>query len=426
MGKNPKKTPTSAEEPIILEHQPDVETIADKRAPSFKTQMKHFGSIFLAAVFGGACVLLCSFLWLACYGLPGPSLPKKQQDFLSQSQKLWEDKWQKAQIAQQKVQQIWQEKIDAIEQEIANLKQQRSLKGKSDEKTIKALEEDFTHLHNQLTSLQQDSQQIKTKQDALMAMSDQWQQKQQEVQQAVQETQKVLQIKQMLSQKLQEFDHQVNQGKRLGLLYAFRQKVESGAPYSDALRLLHNSFDKLPIDAFSPFAEKGLVTPSNLAEEVSDFVDKISFQTLGEEKKNAIWSRFMHVLHNFVVIRRQGDIQGHSAEAIAAQLEEAVKFRRYAEALTLWGALPLAKRQPFSSLSAHLKAYAELEGLFGKISLLESDKLANSSKGSGQIKPDTASPLKPDATGQIKPDTAAPVKPDATGQIMPDTASPAK
>ena len=114
-----------------------------------------------------------------------------------------------------------------------------------------------------------------------------------------------------------------------------------------------------------PYAAEGVPTRVQLVERFASARDAILDAVSGPEENQNIASRLMSSAFSVVKVRRTGDAEGDSPEAVVARMENALKTGDLVAAASEWNALPQPARDASANFKQALDARIAVDGLVG-------------------------------------------------------------
>ncbi len=114
-----------------------------------------------------------------------------------------------------------------------------------------------------------------------------------------------------------------------------------------------------------PYAAEGVPTRAQLVERFASARDAILDAVSGPEENQNIASRLMSSAFSVVKVRRTGDAEGDSPEAVVARMENALKTGDLVAAASEWNALPQPARDASANFKQALDARIAVDGLVG-------------------------------------------------------------
>ena len=114
-----------------------------------------------------------------------------------------------------------------------------------------------------------------------------------------------------------------------------------------------------------PYAAEGVPTRVQLVERFASARDAILDAVSGPEENQNIASRLMSSAFSVVKVRRTGDAEGDSPEAVVARMENALKSGDLVAAANEWNALPQPARDASANFKQALDARIAVDGLVG-------------------------------------------------------------
>ena len=114
-----------------------------------------------------------------------------------------------------------------------------------------------------------------------------------------------------------------------------------------------------------PYAAEGVPTRVQLVERFASARDAILDAVSGPEENQNIASRLMSSAFSVVKVRRTGDAEGDSPEAVVARMENALKTGDLVAAANEWNALPQSARDASANFKQALDARIAVDGLVG-------------------------------------------------------------
>lgn len=173
-----------------------------------------------------------------------------------------------------------------------------------------------------------------------------------------------------LGQRLESLSEQMaadDEGPRLALVVAasaLRSAVERGEPYASELETYSAlAPDASQLDPLRPYAQFGIPTRAELAAEAPEVASAIAAQGRGADPSAGLLDRLMASARSAIDVRPVGDVEGESAEAIAARMEAAVQAGNFEKALAEYETLPLEAKEAAAPFAEKLRARRAAEDI---------------------------------------------------------------
>ncbi len=133
---------------------------------------------------------------------------------------------------------------------------------------------------------------------------------------------------------------------------ALKSAIDRGDPYTAPLTAVETTIGKSNwVEKLRPYAKRGIPTLGELQNRFSRIAGEIiASQNRGDEQ--GLMSRLFNNARELVSVRKIGDVEGDSLEAVVARIENDLNAGRSELALERWGELPDAAKQ----MSAQWKA----------------------------------------------------------------------
>lgn len=131
------------------------------------------------------------------------------------------------------------------------------------------------------------------------------------------------------------------QGLQLVALATLKDQITSGVAYENTLAELEGQLGTRTahFDVLAEYASTGVATDHQLVESFNILTTDLL--RLAKTPENADWwDRFSARVQTIVTVRKTGDVDGHTAEALVSRLESHVHGNRWAEALPVLESFP--------------------------------------------------------------------------------------
>ncbi|TDH37747.1 hypothetical protein E2A64_00970 [Pseudohoeflea suaedae] len=190
-----------------------------------------------------------------------------------------------------------------------------------------------------------------------------------------------------------------------------KSAVDRGGSFAPELEAFASvAPDNPAIGRLREFAASGVPTQGELVERFPDAAKEMIAAMDPVSENAGILDRLAASAKSMVTVRKVGDVEGDSTEAIAARLEYQLKNGNLDAAVAEWDALPEKARDAAPAFGQGLKARAEVEKLLTDVQL---PAVAQSQPEIAPAPADEAA--SPDATGETAPDAEAPAENTAGG-----------
>ncbi|WP_274423432.1 COG4223 family protein [Chelativorans sp. YIM 93263] len=138
---------------------------------------------------------------------------------------------------------------------------------------------------------------------------------------------------------------------------ALESAVESGAPFASELETYTAlASDASAVEPLSQYADQGLPSAAALTREASQVTSRIAGNASDDSQDGGLLDKLMAGARSAVQVRPVGQVDGDSAEAVAARMEAAVQDENYAQALKEYEALPPEAQEIAADLAEKLRA----------------------------------------------------------------------
>ena len=118
-------------------------------------------------------------------------------------------------------------------------------------------------------------------------------------------------------------------------------------------------------DRLRPYSEEGVPTRAQLVEQFSAARDRILDAAAAPEEEQGIAGRLMSSAFSVVKVRRTGDVEGNTPDAIVSRMESALDAGNLPAAAAEWDALPQEARDASADFRQALDARIAVDGLIG-------------------------------------------------------------
>ncbi|CAD7023161.1 membrane protein [Pseudorhizobium halotolerans] len=147
---------------------------------------------------------------------------------------------------------------------------------------------------------------------------------------------------------------------------ALKAAIDRGGAFAGELETFAAvSPDPQVADQLRPYAEDGVPTHAQLVERFASAREAILDAVSTPQEDQGITSRLMSSALSVVKVRRTGDTQGDSPEAIVSRMENALQSGDLSAAATEWNALPQEAKDASGDFKQALDARIAVNGLIG-------------------------------------------------------------
>ena len=147
---------------------------------------------------------------------------------------------------------------------------------------------------------------------------------------------------------------------------ALKAAIDRGGAFAGELDTFAAvSPDPQVADQLRPYAEDGVPTHAQLVERFASAREAILDAVSTPQEYQGITSRLMTSALSVVKVRRTGDTQGDSPEAIVSRMQNALQSGDLSAAATEWNALPQEAKDASADFKQALDARIAVNGLIG-------------------------------------------------------------
>jgi hypothetical protein len=147
---------------------------------------------------------------------------------------------------------------------------------------------------------------------------------------------------------------------------ALKGAIDRGGAFEAELQTFANvSGDDPAIAQLQPFAAKGVPSRSDLQEQASQVADAMTTAINQPDPDQGIGSRLLSSAMSVVKVRRVGNVEGDTPDAVIARFEDRLRSSDLQAAAQQWEALPEPAKAAAQSFKQQLDARIQVENLVG-------------------------------------------------------------
>lgn len=147
---------------------------------------------------------------------------------------------------------------------------------------------------------------------------------------------------------------------------ALKAAADRGGAFESELQTFASVAPEDPAVAqLQPFSEAGVPTRSQLVEQFSALSDEILEAAEQPDEDQGIAGRLMSSAMSVVKIRRTGDVEGETAQAIVSRMENALQGENLPAAASEWESLPQEAKAASQDFKQALDARIAIDALLG-------------------------------------------------------------